>query len=526
MLPKQRASSWLQSFLAWARGDKSGVMEGLRGRLMVMLLVPLVALLCVSAWLDYRAAGTAAIQQDLNLLRLSPLLISSIVAEGAKPDDPPIVLLTPAIEDFIKERGELAQWGVATMDGRVIIGPSWLTTLAPATNEPEFHSEQVGGTVYRIMAQRAQTSAGEFVLILADGSDARQSWVRSMLLKVILPNSLLIIAVAFAVGWAVARALRPLTAITTAVQQRSPGDLSELDAAQSPPEVRPLVESINRLFGLVNAQTQSQRQFIADAAHQLRTPLAGLQAQVEAWVQTAQAAQVNIYDESSHSAPIDPAQSAITLRAIELIRLRDATRRTSLLATQLLALSRADAHNVNMQAMQNVDLAQLCRQVLEQQLDAATALGVDLGMEIDSQEPLIARGHDWLLRELLTNLCDNAIRYTADAHRQGKSLAMANQPGCMAQVTLVAKKDAQGLLLQVRDNGAGIAPLERDKVLQRFYRVQGTRIDGNGLGLAIAEEIAKLHHTHLILEDAQESAPEGQRGLLVSFRLDAARLQG
>jgi two-component system sensor histidine kinase TctE len=342
----------------------------------------------------------------------------------------------------------------------------------------------------------------------------------------VLPNSLLIIAVTFAVGWAVARALRPLTAITTAVQQRSPGDLSELDAAQSPPEVRPLVESINRLFGLVNAQTQSQRQFIADAAHQLRTPLAGLQAQVEAWVQTAQASQVNIYDESSHSAPIDTAQSAITLRANELIRLRDATRRTSLLATQLLALSRADAHNVNMQTVQNVDLAQLCRQVLEHQLDAATALGVDLGMEIDAQSPLIALGHDWLLRELVANLCDNAIRYTADAHQQIKARAKPIQANCSAQVTLVAKQDAQGLLLQVRDNGAGIAPQEREKVLQRFYRVQGTRIEGNGLGLAIAEEIAKLHQSHLILEDAQADAPAGQRGLLVSFRLEAARLQG
>jgi two-component system, OmpR family, sensor histidine kinase TctE len=500
----------------------TSLMAGLRSRLLVMLLVPLVALLCISAWMDYNTAGSAAIQQDINLQRLSPLLAGSIVAEGATPADPPIVLLTPAIEDFIKERPGLAEWGVATLDGRVIIGPAWLTTPTPATSEPEFHSEEAGGTVYRIMAQRAQTSAGEFVLLLADGSDARQSWLRSLLLKVLLPNGLLIAAVAFAVSWAVARALKPLNQITQEVQSRSPRDLTQMDTAQTPLEVRPLVESLNRLFGLVNAQSESQQRFIADAAHQLRTPLAGLQAQVEAWVQSAQASSVNIYEEKSASPPASIDQGAITLRAFELIRLRDATRRTSQLATQLLALSRADSHTLGGQALQNVDLAQLCADVLEQQLDAAMRLGIDLGMEIDHSAPMIAPGHDWLLRELLTNLTDNAIRYTAQAHDlaqfQDRSPVGGGAGG---QVTLIAKHHEGGFLLQVRDNGTGITPEEREKVLERFYRVQGTGGEGNGLGLAIAQEIAKLHSAQLRLEDAEPSAPAGQRGLLVSVYLHA-----
>jgi two-component system, OmpR family, sensor histidine kinase TctE len=494
---------------------KPSLMGGLRSRLLVMLMAPLLALLCISAWLDYNAAGSAAISQDQNLLRLSPLLVGSIVAEGATPIDPPIVLLTPALEDFIKERAGRAEWGVATLDGRVIIGPTWLSTLTPATNEPEFHSEESGGIVYRVMAQRAQTTAGEFVLLLADGSDARQSWLRSMLLKVLLPNVLLIVAVAFAVSWAVSRALKPLTDITRAVAQRSPRDLSELDTTQTPPEVRPLVESLNQLFGMVNAQSESQRRFVADAAHQLRTPLAGLQAQVEAWVQSAQASQVNIYDEFSHPALMNSASSAITLEADELLRLRDATRRTSQLATQLLALSRADSHTLSRQAAQNVDLAQVCADVLEQQLDAATRHGIDLGLEVDHSTALIAVGHDWLLRELLSNLTDNAIRYTA--------LALAGTAS-HGQVTLVAQPHDEGLLLQVRDNGSGIAVHERSKVLERFYRVQGTGGQGNGLGLAIAQEIAKLHHTELVLQDADPDAPPGQRGLLVSVVLQRAQL--
>jgi two-component system, OmpR family, sensor histidine kinase TctE len=497
---------------------QASLMAGLRTRLMVMLLVPLGFLLGVSAWFDYNAAGSAAIEQDLNMQRLAPLLVDSIVAEGVKPDDPPIVLLTPAIEDFVKERSGQAAWGVATLDGRVIIGPVWLNTPTPATREPEFHSEESGGVIYRIMAQRADTAAGELVMLLADGSDARQSWLRSMLLKVLLPNGLLIAAVALAVSWAVARALKPLTDITRAVEQRSPSDLSELDAAHTPLEVRPLVQSLNRLFGLVNAQSESQRRFIADAAHQLRTPLAGLQAQVEAWVQSAQASQSAFVDGKTHIASMDAAQGAITLRATELIRLRDATRRTSQLATQLLALSRADAHSMGQAKLQSVDLAKLCVDVLEQQLDHATQRGIDLGVDIDHSAPMLAAGHDWLLHELLANLCDNAIRYTLQAYP-------ASGAALTPQVTLIAKHQTEGFLLQVRDNGAGIPEQERGKVLQRFYRVQGTDGEGNGLGLAIAQEIAKLHGSELALLDAEPGAPAGRRGLLVSVYLHAAPTQ-
>lgn len=492
------------------------MMAGLRSRLLVMLLVPLVILLCISAWMDYRAAGSAAVQQDLNLQRLSPLLAGSIVAEGTQPGDAPVVLLTPPIEDFIKERLGLAEWGVASMDGRVIIGPSWLTSPTPATAEPEFHSEQVGGTVYRVMAQRADTAAGEFVLLLADGSDARQSWLRSLLLKVLLPNGMLIAAVIFAVNWAIARALKPLTDITRAVEQRSPRDLSELDAGQTPPEVRPLVESLNRLFALVNTQSESQRRFIADAAHQLRTPLAGLQAQVEAWVQSSQSASPHTHPIKETFSLTPAAQGAITLRADELIRLRDATRRTSQLATQLLALSRADSHTLSSQDVQHVDLARLCADVLEQHLDHATQRGIDLGLDIDRSSSVLTSGHEWLLRELLSNLCDNAIRYTAPLHE-------ASQTGL---VTLVAKRHEAGFLLQVCDNGAGIASEEREKVLERFYRVQGTGGEGNGLGLAIAQEIAKLHRTQLHLSDADPQAAAGRRGLLVSVYLHASPTGG
>ena len=164
-----------------------------------------------------------------------------------------------------------------------------VASAPPTTREPEFRSDERNGITYRVAAQRVQTQGGELVVWLADGSDSRQSWLRSVALKVLLPNLVLALAAALAVNWAVRRALRPLTELTAAVEHRSPRDLSAIDEQASPEEVRPLVRSLNRLFGLVNAQAESQRRFVADAAHQLRTPLAGLQAQVEAWAQAVSA---------------------------------------------------------------------------------------------------------------------------------------------------------------------------------------------------------------------------------------------
>jgi two-component system, OmpR family, sensor histidine kinase TctE len=495
----------------------TGVMAGLRRRLLVMLLLPLAVLACVSAWFDYRAAGSAALVQDEQLLRLVPLVVGSVVNEGQPPLGLPVMLVAPAIEDFIRNRQNLAAWGVSTLDGRVLLGPAWLATPAPSTNDPEFHSQFFEGVTYRIVAQRARTPAGELVLMLADGSDARQNWVQALLLQVLLPNLLLIIAAALAVNWAVQRALRPLIELKDALENRSPRDLSALDASRSPDELRPLVESLNRLFALVTAQAESQRRFIADAAHQLRTPLAGLQAQVEAWAQAVNAPQASIYTDKVPPGQQNIAGAAIQLGASEINRLRHAARRTSQLANQLLALSRADAQSAAGQPMQSVDLQALCTVVLEQQLDDASAKGIDLGLDIGMDEgtqqgALVVQGHEWLLRELLTNLCDNAIRYTPAG----------------GSVTLRCQRTPAGALLQVCDDGPGIALDERSRVLERFYRVQGTAGEGTGLGLAIADEIARLHGTQLQLGDgttgtpAPSVGPAPRQGLCVSVLLAIA----
>ena len=461
------------------RGGVLGMTSGLRRRLVVMLIVPLVLLAILNAWLDYRSAGNVALQQDQRLLALVPLLADSVIGEM---DNHPLILLAPPVEEFLKERPGFAAYAILDVDGKVLAGDQWFAGLPPTDAAPEVHSEEHSGATWRIVRQRQQTVLGEVVIAVGDGSDPRQQWASSIAYKVLLPNFVLIALAAFAVGWAVERALKPLLALKEAVERRSPGDLSAIDTASSPEEVRPLVDSLNRLFGLVNAQADSQRRFVADAAHQLRTPLAGLQAQVEAWAQEASAR---------------PAQDTLALPTDQVYKLRNATRRTSQLANQLLALSRADTRGMQSQPEQRVDLKAMCEDCLEGHLDAATARGIDLGLDVDRARAL-ALGHEWLLRELLANLVDNAIKYS---HEGGA-------------VTIRCGRREGVAFLEVEDDGPGVAPAERPRILERFYRVQGTLGEGNGLGLAIAEEIARVHHSHLQLQ-----AGAGGSGLKVTLAL-------
>ena len=464
------------------------IASGLNRRLLLLLLTPLLLLASLNTWFDFRSADSASLQQDRQLLSLVPLLSASVVARGATETDPPVMLMAPPIEDFLNQRRGLAAFALVGRYGSVLLGDLWLSGMPPATGEAEFSSQEFDGVTFRIVSQRMKTPAGELVLRLGDGAGRRQQWLRGLWIKVALAHFSLVVAAFFAVNWAVRHALRPLLALRDAVERRSPRDLSAMDAEGVPEEVRPLVESLNRLFDLVNAQAESQRSFVADAAHQLRTPLAALQAQVEAWAQavTSTAAQADpgrVYRENTPPVLVDIEHTAITLEASQVYRLRQAVRRTSQLANQLLALSRADSRSAHIQPVQRVDLQELCEVMLETHLDAATAKNIDLGLEAAQVH---ASGHTWLLRELLSNLVDNAIRYTQRGGRVTLRCGWGVAPDGSAQP-----------FLEVEDNGPGVPEAERVHLLERFYRVPGTLGEGTGLGLAIADEIARVHSSQL-----------------------------
>ncbi len=457
-----------------------GMIRGLQRRLLVMLLLTLSVIGTASVFVHFQNAGTVALQQDQRLLKLLPLLADSLVVtsitKGETAQAPAGVnetvdgpgmalLLAPPVEEFLSERPGQTAFGVFDARGRHLLGERWLPALLPTAQEAEFFSIVEGGTTYRVVAQRVALNTGELIVMLADGSDARQHWLGNALLRVLLPNLLLFTVAAAVVTWGVARTLRPLIDLKDAVENRSPRDLSPLSTADIPGEVLPLVVSLNRLFKLLHAQTEAQRRFVADAAHQLRTPLAGLQAQVEAW------AQVTRGMSGDHT---------IALRADQVRRLRDATRRTSQLASQLLALSRADAMSAETQPHHRVDLMELCENMLSLYLDAAGRKQIDFGLEVQPAQTL---GHAWLLREMLLNLVDNAIQYTPEGGR------ITLRCGELPQ----REGDGMHAWIEVEDDGPGIAAHEHERVLQRFYRVPGTAGEGNGLGLAIAHEIARAH---------------------------------
>lgn len=477
---------------------------GLQRRLLVLLLITIALIGAVSMVFHFQSAGTAALQQDQRLLRLVPLLADSVVVmdiagRGPASLDEPLLsasdvleapalalLLAPPVDEFLRERQGFAAFGVFDAQGIQLLGERWLPTVLPATDDAEFLSVVEGGVTYRVVAQRTRSTAGDLIVLLADGSDAQQHWASSALMRVMLPNLVLFLVAAGVVTWGVARALRPLIDLKQAVERRSPRDLSPITAETAPVEVQPLVDSLNRLFGLVNAQTEAQRRFVADAAHQLRTPLAGLQSQVEAWAQATRSL---------------GGGDMLSLRADQVLRLRDATRRTSQLANQLLALSRVDAMGGDTQSLQQVDLAELCENILGLYLDAASSKQMDLGLEI---EPAQTLGHAWLLRELLINVVDNAVKYTPPGGRITLRCGSGPSP------------QGQRVWIEVEDDGPGIPAGERLHVLQRFYRVPGTAGEGNGLGLAIADEIARVHGTHLHLDNGAQG-----RGLRVRVTLDA-----
>ncbi|MCW5321515.1 HAMP domain-containing protein [Verminephrobacter aporrectodeae subsp. tuberculatae] len=466
--------------------------SALRTRLPLMLALPLCLLMLVGLWLDYRAAGEAAGRYDQLLAQLLPALAESVRAPEP-PGRAPRLLPTPPLQDFLQRNAGVSGYSVRDRAGRLLLGDAWVRGALPATQAPEFHSLEFRATTYRVAMQRARTGAGELVLALADGSDPQQQWVRQLLMRVLLPNLALLIATGLVIHWAVRQAVKPLVGLAAAVARRSPQDLRPIDEAASPDEVRPLVHSLNRLFALVDAQAEAQRRFVADAAHQLRTPLAGLQAQVEAWAMAARAAPA----QKTPAVSAQHALGAIVLGTQQIEKLRHATRRTSQLAHQLLTLSCADARSLAVQPPQRVDLKDLCESVLEAFLDAATGKGLDLGLEA---QPVQATGHGGLLRELLSNLVDNAVKYTPAGGvvtiRCGWRLGHAGAPQAC---------------VEVEDDGPGVPDGEHARVLQRFYRLPGAGGEGTGLGLAIADEIARTHSAVLNLA----CGPQG-RGLLAT----------
>jgi two-component system sensor histidine kinase TctE len=289
----------------------------------------------------------------------------------------------------------------------------------------------------------------------------RNELAREILLSVVVPQLLLILTAGIVVWLGVVRGLAPLKRLQRALSARSHRDRSPVVVDHVPGEVSPLVHSINELLARLDGALTLQSRFIADAAHQLKTPIAALKTQLE-----------------------------VTQRETDPERMRHSLResyagleRLSRLVSQLLSLARNEPEAAGEIPLAPLDLNALALEVATGWVPEALKKRIDLGFE-GSPGPAMMRGDPVRLRELLDNLLDNAVRYSREGGRV--TVRVSGQPAPA---------------VEVNDDGPGIPAEERERVFRRFHRLLGSSVEGSGLGLAIAQEIARLHGGEIGLRD-------------------------
>jgi len=321
------------------------------------------------------------------------------------------------------------------------------------------HNTTYKGAKVRVVSVQAPCGRSACTVLVGETTVKRERLARDLLLQSLFPDFLIALATVLIVWFGVKWGLKPLARLSEEIKARSAGDLRPIDAAAAPEETRPLVGALNGLLAEVSAASSNQQRFIADAAHQLRTPLAGLQA----------------HTELALAQPMPEACRA------QLEQVHKATIRTARLANQLLALARAEPGARSLTSP--VDLKTIAGDEADAWVRQSLSRDIDLGFEL---EPAPVEGDAFLLREALSNLVHNALEYSPRG----------------ARVTVRTGRRNGHAFLEVEDDGPGIAPPERARVLERFYRVPGTPGTGSGLGLAIVREIAASHEANIAIADS------------------------
>ena len=343
-----------------------------------------------------------------------------------------------------------------------------------------FRDDHAGNHDVRVAYMFAQTHGlTGAVLVQVAQTDDKRVLLASDISSAVFAAQFVILPLALLMVWfGLSKGIAPLDDIREKIRDRKPEDLSPIDPAEAPEEVRPFILSINDLMKRLDGSLKAQQRFVADAAHQMRTPLAGLKTQAELALRQR-----------------DGPGMEYTIRQIAA-----GADRASRLINQLLALARADSDAPP--PLERLDLERLAQETTREWVARAMDQRIDLGFE-GAGNSIFVEGNPVLLRELLNNLIDNALRYTGAGGRVTVRMAVA-----------------EAVTLEVEDNGIGIEPAERDLVFERFYRVLGTDAEGSGLGLAIVREIAELHHASVVLD----GNPHG-RGTVVRVVFPGSKAQ-
>lgn len=442
----------------------------LRLQLLTWLLVPLVILWVVDAVLTQRSVGDAMNAVYDQALYSSALAISErvMLADGqAVVDLPPVALemLDTPQQERIFYRIAYRR-GLGTEESFISGYPDLpIPPTEGPLGKPTFYEQLYRGEPVRIAALFTRIPADQPMIAMvqvAHTLGGRKALTRTIVAGALTSQVIVILLAASLVWFAVGRGLKPLSELSREVEHRTEADLKPLQLRRVPDEVSPLVDAINDLMARVRETIAAQRRFIADASHQLRTPLAVLRTQAELALR----------------------QHDLAGMREAVAQLRDHSHATSHLASQLLSLARAEPAADGMSNVPLVDLSALAREACSALVPEALSRRVDLGFE--GNGPAMIRGRGYQVREMIGNLVENALNYGA--------------PG--GSITVAVAKPAPGTLcLAVEDDGPGIPEQERARVFERFYRIPGSSGDGAGLGLSIVREIARGHGAGVQLLD-------------------------
>jgi len=474
-------------------------MVSLHRKLLLWLLLPQLVLWVAGGVATYRlAAGYANRAIDASLAQASRALLRQV-----KPIEQGLLIDFPrAAQDVLEaDPNDRLMYTVSTPPGHFILGNNNLPAPPPGIGSrldaPYFYNGEVAPPPGSNETSKHMRIAALYVAFgdisaprqtmlvqVARSSANREELARAILADTLLPLSVLVLLMSVIVWAGIRAGLAPLARLRREVESRAPGDLTPLKLDLAPTELRSLAAALNELLASVRHHVGAQQRFIGDAAHQLRTPLAGLKSQTRLALEAA----------------ADPTQRA----RLELVH--QSASRSAHLVAQLLTLARAEPGATATLERSQFDLDRFVQEVVAQLVPRALRAGVDLGLDSQAdaddaagRPAVTVSANAALLREALTNLIDNAIRYA------GKG----------AEVTLRVARDDACAIVTVDDNGPGIAPADRERVFERFVRASDHG-DGCGLGLAIVREIIERHHGSVSLGDAPP------HGLRVTIRLPCA----
>jgi two-component system OmpR family sensor kinase len=442
-----------------ATDRRTPFVRSLRARLLVWLLGGVLLVGAAGGWFVYRNALVEADAFFDYHLRQTALLLS---------DQPVEYLLNPAIPQTSADYDFVVQ--VWTLDG-VRVYLSRPHTVLPAITTIGFSTVATSEGRWRVFGVQAPTK----VIQVAQPMRVRERQAVDLALRTLTPFVLLMPMLVIFIWLAVGHALEPLKRLTLLVKARKVTALDPMPDEHLPSEVQPLVGALNDLLGRLGAALERERGFMADAAHELRTPLTALHLQMGTLARAA--------NEAERSDAMEKLSAGVQ-RAIRLVE-------------QLLSLARQEPRAEVIR--KRVRLDDLARDVVAEMVPLADARKIDLG--ISASQPAYVLGDPDALRTLVRNLVDNAVRYTPVGGTVDLSVQESGDPG----------KSNSGAMLRIVDTGPGVAPDERQRVFDRFYRPPGTSPPGSGLGMAIVKAIADAHGASVALD----SGPGGQ-GLAVT----------